>query len=365
MLLNIGIIIVSPLNPLFPFFLHHHCLQILYTTNFLRENVFYILYDFFLVMFPTQKLRDFASWTSLTIVDAGQMAITPQELLKVIGLLYGMTVQQHGERRSYWRVENEGEESLFPAPAWGTWFGMGQRRFETRYLTLRDPTCVDEGDRWHPVHAFKEWRLDKIHPSGSLVVDESFGSWVSQKPDYMPDELPNTQKIMRKPKGVGTEFKNLADGVTGVMMRLEIQEKKADMADKDWSALPASTAWLFRLCELYFGSHRIIRADSAITSTTAAVELGKRGMFLQGIVKGAKKEYPAKYLDTLQYEKGDHHVATSTIEGIPMLALGWQDRTLKKFLATCATTIEGHPHKKKMIPCISEGCNKGISCQVP
>ena len=42
--LNIGIIIVSPLNPLFPSFLHHHCLQILYTTNFLRENVFYILY---------------------------------------------------------------------------------------------------------------------------------------------------------------------------------------------------------------------------------------------------------------------------------------------------------------------------------
>ena len=30
--------------PLFPSFLHHHCLQILYTTNFLRENVFYILF---------------------------------------------------------------------------------------------------------------------------------------------------------------------------------------------------------------------------------------------------------------------------------------------------------------------------------
>ena len=43
MLLNLGIIIVSPLNLLFPFFLHHHCLQILYNTNFLRENVFYTL----------------------------------------------------------------------------------------------------------------------------------------------------------------------------------------------------------------------------------------------------------------------------------------------------------------------------------
>ena len=38
MLLNIGIIIVSPLNPLFPSFLHHHCLQILYTTNVLMQR---------------------------------------------------------------------------------------------------------------------------------------------------------------------------------------------------------------------------------------------------------------------------------------------------------------------------------------
>ena len=30
-----------------------------------------------------------------------------------------------------------------------------------------------------------------------------------------------------------------------------------------------------------------------------------------------------------------------------MLALGWQDRTLKKFLAMCGTMVEDHPHKKK------------------
>ena len=139
------------------------------------------------------------------------------------------------------------------------------------------------------VDAFNERRLDKIHPSGSLVVDESFGSWVSQKPDDMPDALPHTQKIMRKPKGVGTEFKNLADGVTGVMMRLEIQERKAD---KDWSALPAGTAWLLRLCEPYFAIHRII--DSAFTSTTAAVKLGKRGLLRdsEGCNKGVSCQVP-------------------------------------------------------------------------
>ena len=36
--------------PLFPSFLHHHCLQILYTTTFLRENVFLYLVKIKLVM---------------------------------------------------------------------------------------------------------------------------------------------------------------------------------------------------------------------------------------------------------------------------------------------------------------------------
>ena len=86
------------------------------------------------------------------------------------------------------------------------------------------------------------------------------------------DLVRDKKRLIRKPKGVVTEFKNLADGVTGVMLRLEIQEKKSDMADKDWSALPTGTAWLLQLC---VGSHRIVRADSAFTSTTAAVMLGK------------------------------------------------------------------------------------------
>ena len=72
-----------------------------------------------------------------------------------------------------------------------------------------------------------------IRPSSCLVADESFASWISRKADDMPDALSYTQKIIRKPKGVGTEFKNLANGVTGVMLKLEIQEKKSDMADKD------------------------------------------------------------------------------------------------------------------------------------
>ena len=38
------------IQPLFPCFLHHYCLQILYTTNFLIENVFIYLYHFKLML---------------------------------------------------------------------------------------------------------------------------------------------------------------------------------------------------------------------------------------------------------------------------------------------------------------------------
>ena len=41
--------------------------------------------------------------------------------------------------------------------------------------------------------------------------------------------LPNLSYIARKPKPLGTEFKNIVDGMSGVMMWLEIQEGKNRM----------------------------------------------------------------------------------------------------------------------------------------
>ena len=62
----------------------------------------------------------------------------------MLGFLYGMTVHPYGDRHRYWSVDKS-EDSLFPAPAWGNRFGMGQRRFETilRYLTFHDPTIYN------------------------------------------------------------------------------------------------------------------------------------------------------------------------------------------------------------------------------
>ena len=73
-----------------------------------------------------------------------------------------------------------------------------------------------------------------------MLCDESMSAWTSAKPDCLPDTMPHKTKIIRKPKGVGCEIKNLADGRTGVMLQLEIHEGKEAMGNKDWAALPAA-----------------------------------------------------------------------------------------------------------------------------
>ena len=117
-------------------------------------------------------LADFVFWTTSTVPkDAGQAETSLQEVMKMLGLLYDKTVHPYGDRRRYWSVQNsENTCSLFPAPAWGNQFGMGQRRFETilHYLTFHDPTISNERSRWHPIRtfvdAFNQRRLDKVRP---------------------------------------------------------------------------------------------------------------------------------------------------------------------------------------------------------
>ena len=44
--------------------------------------------------------------------------------------------------------------------------------------------------------------------------------------------LPNLSFVKRKPEPLGTEFKNLVDGISGHMLWLELQEGKERMKNK-------------------------------------------------------------------------------------------------------------------------------------
>ncbi len=311
--------------------------------------------DHFLVMFPVPFLPELVRWTSTSLESDKYSPTSEQEMLKFFGFVYAMSLHNIGPRRMYWETGKDDEaERVHPPMAFGQRFGMSQHRFEIllRHFSFADKSDPSSSDRWWPVRGFidaiNSRRVSKIRPSHVIVADESMCAWTSAKPDSLPDALPHTTKIIRKPKGVGAEIKVLADGRTGVVMRLEIQEGKDAMCHKDWSALPSGTSQLLRLCEPWFQTRRIVVADSAFASTTSAIELKKKGLFFQGIIKTSTHEFPKDYLMGFQYKaRGDIAVATATIENVPLLALGWQDKTLKMFIATCGTTDEGVSHKKR------------------
>ena len=80
--------------------------------------------------------------------------------------------------------------------------------------------------------------------------------------------LPHQAKIIRKPEGVGTEIRNLIDGESQIMLKLEIQESKTEMAKKENVNLgeQAGTAGVLRLVKGYFQTWRTVICDSAFGS---------------------------------------------------------------------------------------------------
>ena len=89
--------------------------------------------------------------------------------------------------------------------------------------------------------------------------------------DNTPEGIPKLTKIIRKPEGVGAEYKVLADAFTGIMLHIEIQESKEDMANKDFTdRFSKHTALVLRLTKMLHGKGHIVYGDSAFTSVETA-----------------------------------------------------------------------------------------------
>ena len=73
----------------------------------------------------------------------------------------------------------------------------------------------DLTDHWSPIRPFiaaiNARRKQVIDPFYLVVEDELMSSWISRKQDRTIDGIPHLTKTIRKPKGVGTEVKCLAD----------------------------------------------------------------------------------------------------------------------------------------------------------
>ena len=190
------------------------------------------------------------------------------------------------------------------------------------------------------------------------MADESISEWRGKDQRHGKDGCPHVTKIVRKPKGVGMEIKNLADCDSGIMMVLEIVGPKTEMRKRQYAAAyGAGTSLLLRLSADWKGSGRLIVADSAFASVKSAVALRNLlGLYFHGLVKTAHSKFPKKYLNEVGIDRrGGHVICTAKEDGVDLRAITWndgkkaKDGTImrKNIVATCGTSLPGVAHKKR------------------
>jgi hypothetical protein len=258
--------------------------------------------------------------------------------LQLLGLLLAMEVYQiHGPRRSYWAESSHG---LFPSMDFGK--VMPRDRFEAilKYLTLSAADDVDQ-QVLDFVDKVNERFQTALAPGSFLTADESMIKSFHRN-------LRGKIKIIRKPRPVGNEIKNLADGASQIVVNLELYEGKDVMVSKEFvSSYGATTATTIRLTQPYHGSGRIIIADSWFGSIKTAVEMMKRGLYSVLIVKTAHKGFPRQLLGEETLERGKWVAYTTEQDGIKLQACRFQDLKIKDFVSTCGTALPGNPRVTK------------------
>ena len=105
----------------------------------------------------------------------------------------------------------------------------------------------DEWEMFRPVVcAFNENRRRTVNFSGLAVGDESMSQWAPRTSAY--GGLPTISFVKRKPRPLGTELKDVVDGVHRVLLFLEIQEGKEQMKTKKYfSEVGATSACALRM----------------------------------------------------------------------------------------------------------------------
>jgi Transposase IS4 len=166
--------------------------------------------------------------------------VTPNEFFVFLGIMISAGPSGKGGRLLFQddqSVHKTGHHNLLHVINFGhymkqTWFDDIRCRFHFALFDLQksDPSLASF-DPWYPVvklvEEFNKNRSRVVAASRIKVQDESMSAWKPRKDKN--GGLPNISFIKRKPKPLGTEFKSVACGKTGIMLQLEIQRGKNEM----------------------------------------------------------------------------------------------------------------------------------------
>jgi hypothetical protein len=127
----------------------------------------------------------------------------------------------------------------------------------TEAFTPYENFRVPDGEVWSPIEgktpAQDKWRRSQLmlnhfnsvirsnfNLADCIVLNESMSPWKPRQ--SKTGNLPHMSFIMRKPKPLGTEFKSVARGLSGVLLHLETQRGKEGMKHSKYQQTLGETA---------------------------------------------------------------------------------------------------------------------------
>jgi hypothetical protein len=225
-----------------------------------------------------------------------------------------------------------------------------------RYLA-RGPTgteTVKQTDPWAEVRwlvdGFNSVRKQQFKCGWIVTPDESMIQWTGASGP--PNGMPHMSYVPRKPTPLGLEDKCVADGTSGVIMYLALQEGKTRMmrlrfADEN-SATVATTLRMVAAMGLGEVSlpdgeklRRVIVGDSWFASrATAAALKEKFGVDFTGCVKTAHVGYPIEAMGWVLQSLTRGESCVFKLENEDVWAVGWSDVHYKRYITSNARAIE-------------------------
>lgn len=209
----------------------------------------------------------------------------------------------------YWEVKKDG---TFPPMNCGQY--ISRSRFEDiiRYLQL-SPSDGKAEQSIKFIDAFNKVFKKALTPGDSICLDESVVK-------SFHCGLKGKMKIIRKPRLVGNEFKNLFDACTNAVTHLELYERRGIMSKKEFvKEYVATAATVLCLTDEYYGTGRIVAANSWFGLVKSANALMQKELYANMLVKAAQKGFLRDQLNEKNLSTGDWVAYHATIDVADLL----------------------------------------------
>ena len=326
---------------------------------------------YFWLSFPMKRVPFIISATNQ---QRNNLNLSAGKFFKVLGIMYLMCLVQYPNREMYFKTTNSG---AFPSPNFASRFGMSFTEFNTLLNGIQwSSRRSGVTDKWFTVRdfidGFNDRRVSAVEPGERIVVDESMSANRTQRTaaHNVMGGLPHQTKIARKPEGVGVEIRTALACDSQIMLRLEIQESKEDMATKPFISpeVKSGTACVLRLVLPWHNTGRIIYGDSAFASVSTAMNLRQRGLHFIGLVKTAHRHFPKQYFNTLNkpIRSGESvYLKSKPNNTTDLTAVGWWDKQIKTFVATIGGNQSAPAHVRTRYIIADNGSTQQISKSTP